>query len=268
MPAACVVPAHGVQALIGAIAAAFVDPGTAVGDPAADVRPLRAGVRGRGRDGHPRARPTACDFDLDAIAAAARATAARLVWLCDPNNPTGLLVGRDEWSRLPRRGCRTACVAVVDEAYMRLLRSRRARPTASGDVLDGRPVIVHPLVLEDLRPGRAAAGIRRRRPRRRAAPERRAGAVQREPGGARRRPRRRRARPGSCPGAGRRWPRRAQVLRGRARTGAGIEVIPSQANFVLIRLGVDDGPVCERLLRKGLLIRGGASRSACPATLA
>jgi histidinol-phosphate aminotransferase len=38
---------------------------------------------------------------------------------------------------------------------------------------------------------------------------------------------------------------------------AGIETVASQANFVLIRLGVDDGPVYERLLGKGILVRGG-----------
>jgi histidinol-phosphate aminotransferase len=40
---------------------------------------------------------------------------------------------------------------------------------------------------------------------------------------------------------------------------AGLEVIPSQANFLLVRVDVDDGPVCERLLRRGLLVRSGAS---------
>ncbi len=32
---------------------------------------------------------------------------------------------------------------------------------------------------------------------------------------------------------------------------------PSQANFVLVELGVDDGPVCEALLARGMLVRGG-----------
>jgi histidinol-phosphate aminotransferase len=40
---------------------------------------------------------------------------------------------------------------------------------------------------------------------------------------------------------------------------AGLEVVPSQANFLLVRIGVADGPVCERLLRRGLLVRGGES---------
>ena len=50
VPAACVVPAHGAQALIGAVAAVFVDPGTAVVIPQHDVRPVRPALRGgRGR---------------------------------------------------------------------------------------------------------------------------------------------------------------------------------------------------------------------------
>jgi histidinol-phosphate aminotransferase len=40
---------------------------------------------------------------------------------------------------------------------------------------------------------------------------------------------------------------------------AGLEVVPSQANFLLVRIGVDDGPVCDRLLRRGLLVRSGGS---------
>ena len=40
-------------------------------------------------------------------------------------------------------------------------------------------------------------------------------------------------------------------------TERGLSTHPSQANFLLVHLGMDDGPVCERLLREGVLIRGG-----------
>jgi histidinol-phosphate aminotransferase len=46
------------------------------------------------------------------------------------------------------------------------------------------------------------------------------------------------------------------VLRGELEE-AGIRTHPSHANFVLVELGVDDGPVCQALLRRGVLIRGG-----------
>ena len=39
---------------------------------------------------------------------------------------------------------------------------------------------------------------------------------------------------------------------------AGIRTHPSHANFVLVELGVDDPPVCEAMLRRGILIRGGS----------
>ena len=40
---------------------------------------------------------------------------------------------------------------------------------------------------------------------------------------------------------------------------AGVETVPSQANFVLVQLGVDDGPVYEGLLGQGVLVRAGAT---------
>jgi histidinol-phosphate aminotransferase len=40
-------------------------------------------------------------------------------------------------------------------------------------------------------------------------------------------------------------------------TERGLSTHPSQANFLLVNLGMDDGPVCERLLHEGVLIRGG-----------
>jgi histidinol-phosphate aminotransferase len=192
-------------------------------------------------------------FDLAAIAAAARAQSARLVWVCDPNNPTGLLLGRDQWREfldaLP-----DGCIAVVDEAYADFsdpdVRARREQ-----DVLDGRPVIVirsfsKVFGLAGLRLGYAVAdpavaGLLD---------------VVQEPFNVNR----------VALAAGRaalQTPefvplRRAQVAEARAAFAdalapAGVEVIASQANFVLVRLGVDDRPVCERLLRKGLLVRSG-----------
>jgi histidinol-phosphate aminotransferase len=48
------------------------------------------------------------------------------------------------------------------------------------------------------------------------------------------------------------------VLEGELRQ-AGIRVLPSQANFSLVELGRDDVPVCDALLRRGVLIRPGAN---------
>jgi histidinol-phosphate aminotransferase len=177
------------------------------------------------------------------------------VWLCDPNNPTGLLVGRDEWesflAALP-----AGCVAVVDEAYIDFsdpdVRVRREH-----DVLAGRPVIVirscsKVFGLAGLRLGYAVADpavtallnvVQEPFNVNRVALAAGSAAV-RSPGFV---PRRRRE------------VAEARAIFAQALAPAGVEVVDSQANFVLVHLGVDDGPVCERLMRKGLLIRGGAS---------
>jgi histidinol-phosphate aminotransferase len=254
VPAACVVPAHGAQSLIGAVAAVFVDPGTAVVIPQPTYG-LYAQICAAGGAAITRVPADGLRFDLGAIAAAARARSARMVWLCDPNNPTGLLIGRAEWSeflaQLPDR-----CVAVVDEAYGDFsdpeVRARRER-----DVVEGRPVIVirsfsKVFGLAGLRLGYAVCDP---------AVANLLNVVQ-EPFNVNRvalaAGRAAVATPEFVPR------RRAEVAAARqvfadALAPGGIEVIPSQANFVLIRLGVPDGPVCDRLLRKGLLVRGGES---------
>ena len=56
--------------------------------------------------------------------------------------------------------------------------------------------------------------------------------------------------------------RRAEVVAAREvlvgeLEAAGLETYPSQSNFVLVDLGVDDVAVCEALMRRGILVRGG-----------
>src|SRR5215216_7535781 len=78
--------------------------------------------------------------DLERMAAAADRTGAKLVVVCDPNNPTGSLVERAEWDAfldaLPDR-----CAVVVDEAYVEYVDPARALGRER-DVADGRPVIL------------------------------------------------------------------------------------------------------------------------------
>jgi histidinol-phosphate aminotransferase len=50
----------------------------------------------------------------------------------------------------------------------------------------------------------------------------------------------------------------ARELLARRLTEAGAEPCPSQANFVLARVGVDDAELTERLRQRGLLIRAGS----------
>jgi len=254
VPPACVVPAHGAQALISAVTQVFVDPGTPVVVPQPTYG-LYAQLAAAGGGVVHRVPTDGLALDLEAIAAAADTHAARLVWLCDPNNPTGLLIDRAEWAafleRLP-----DGCAAIVDEAYIDFsdpdVRVRRER-----DVLDGRPVVCirsfsKVFGLAGLRLGYAvcdpgvAALLN----------------VVQEPFNVNRVALAAGRAAVETPGLADR--RRADVAEARhvlAREleAAGLEVVPSQANFLLVRIGVDDGPVCEHLLRQGLLVRSGAS---------
>ena len=248
-----VVPGHGIQALTLALVSAFVDPGDRVVVPrptyglyaqacavaGADVRRIDCGG--------------SLALDLEAIAALAREVGAKLVWICDPNNPTGLRLRADEWDAfldaLP-----SGCLAVADEAYGDYV-DPRERIDRLADIRAGRPVVVlrtfskifglaglrlgYLLVHDSLSPNlnavqepfnvnRAAlaagvASLRR---------------VELLPG------------------------RRAQVAAARASLVApladsGVRALPSDANFVLLQLGVDDLAVSDALARDGILVRAG-----------
>lgn len=77
--------------------------------------------------------------DLDAMAAAVN-TATRLVYVCNPNNPTGTRLDRQQLSTFIERVGVQAPV-IVDEAYMDLDPAWR-RHSAAADVRAGRRVIV------------------------------------------------------------------------------------------------------------------------------
>ena len=106
---------NGADALIGFLATAFLDPG----DEAVMAAPsfvsyvqdtLRAG-------GRPVEVPVRADGGLDLAAMAAQVTArTRLVFVCNPNNPTGGVLGRDEVVAFLDAVPETVLV-VLDEAY-------------------------------------------------------------------------------------------------------------------------------------------------------
>jgi histidinol-phosphate aminotransferase len=252
VPSACVIPGHGVQALIGSVAAAFVDQTTTVAVPALTY-PLYRQVSSAAGATMVVVPAAGLSIDLDALAQAARTHRARVVWVCDPNNPTGQLLAADHWAsfldQLP-----DDCVVVADEAYIDFadphLRSPRQR-----DVLDGRALIVlrsfsKVFGLAGLRLGYAIADPQVARlldivqepfnVNRVALAAGRAAITQ----------------PGFVD------ERRAEVAAARAvlveELGrGGLETFPSQANFVLCRLGADDRSVCAALMRRGVLVRGG-----------
>ncbi len=247
-----IVPGHGIQALIATVAHAFLDPGDTVVVPSptyglyAQVSQAAGATVERvpGRDHR---------HDVEALADAARRARARLVWLCDPNNPTGSLLTAAEWrmllESLPER-----CAVVVDEAYVEYARPE-LHLRREQDVEERRPVILlrtfskifglaglrlgYAVVDEALAPfldvvqepfnvNRAAlaAGC---------ASLRHADLVEE------RRLENEHARETL-----------AELLRGQ-----GLEPVPSEANFLLVDVQADDLAVAKALLRRGLLVRPG-----------
>jgi histidinol-phosphate aminotransferase len=249
-----IVPAHGIQALVGVLASAFVTPGARAVVPVPTYGLYAQVWSGAGAIVERVPVRHNLGLDLDALAGAAQRTGARLALVVDPNNPTGAHVAADEW-RTFLGALPDGCVAVVDEAYGDYV-DPAVRIPREQDVLEGRPVVVLRTFsklfgLAGLRLGYAIA-----------APElaRYLDVVQ-EPFNVNR----------AALAAGRASlsvprlveTRRAETVEGREAlvrllAAAGAEPIASQANFVLVRTGVDDVALTEWLLRRGLLVRAGS----------
>jgi histidinol-phosphate aminotransferase len=254
LPPERIVPGHGIQSLVTTLAAAAVVPGDHVVLP----RPtygLYAQVLAAAGASLERV-PVRADLalDLERMAETARRTGAKLVVVCDPNNPTGLLLARGEWDAfldaLP-----DGCVTVADEAYVEYvepdLRLGRER-----DVAGSRPVVVlrtfskifglaglrlgYAIVHEDLEPYLD---------------------VVQEPFNVNR----------VALAAGQASLAHADQLEGRRReavearellarrlTELGARVTPSHANFVLAEVAGDDAALADRLAARGFLVRPGS----------
>jgi histidinol-phosphate aminotransferase len=252
VPPECVTPAHGAQALISSVAQVFIGPGTPVVVPLLTYG-LYASVSTAAGGIVTRVPPAALAIDLDGVVRAASETGARVVWICDPNNPTGTLVDPVAWAafldRLP-----PDCIVVADEPYMDFA-DPAVRADRPRDVVEGRAVIVIRSFskiygLAGLRLGYAIS-----------APEvaRLLDLVQ-EPFNVNR--------AALAAGiAGVADPsfvehRRAEVAAARDLLTAeleagGLRVHPSHSNFVLVELGADDKAVTAALMSRGILIRGG-----------
>jgi histidinol-phosphate aminotransferase len=193
-------------------------------------------------------------LDLERVAEAARRTRARLAWICDPNNPTGSALGEAEW-RAFLDALPPGCVVAADEAYADYVDpSRRIR--RADDVAAGRPVVVlrtfskifglaglrlgYALAAPDLvpylqavqepfnlnRPALVAGAASLGRPQE--MDERR-----------------------TATSAAREY--LAEALR-----AAGLDPLPSEANFLLVEHGADDDALADGLLRRGVLVRPGS----------
>jgi histidinol-phosphate aminotransferase len=247
-----IVPGHGIQALIATVAHAFLDPGTAVVVPSPTYG-LYAQVSTAAGATVERVPAREHRHDVAALAEASQRTRARVLWLCDPNNPTGSVVTPDEWKLLLDR-IPDGCVVVVDEAYAEYVRPEK-RLRREEDVEAGRPVIVlrtfskifglaglrlgYAIVDEELAPFLD---------------------VVQEPFNVNR----------AALAAGCASLRRTDLVEDRRREnetaretlaerlrGLGLEPVPSEANFLLVDTGADDLAVAQALLRAGLLVRPG-----------
>ena len=247
-----VIIGHGIQALTLTVITALIDPGDAVVIP----RPTYglyaqacavAGARVIRVDND-----AGLALDLPALAAAATAHRAKLVWVCDPNNPTGLRLGAAEWARfldaLPE-----GCLAVADEAYRDYIEPAE-RIDRLIDIRAGRPVVV----LRTFSKIFGLAGLRLGYLLVAAALAPHVNAVQ-EPFNVNRAALA--AGLASLNRTGDLAGRRDQVRRARERlvAAAGIPALPSDANFVLLALEDDDVRVAETLAeREGVLVRPGS----------
>jgi histidinol-phosphate aminotransferase len=248
-----IVPAHGTQALIGTLASLLLDPGDAVVVPQPSYGLYAQACVARGALVH-RVPLRDLRLDLEALAATAHETGARVVWVCDPNNPTGALVRVDEW-RVFLDALPEDCVVVADEAYADYV-DPSARIGRERDVEAGRPLVVLRTLsklfgLAGLRLGYAIAdpGLAHYLD------------VMQEPFNVNR----------AALAAGTTCLSRPDLIDERRRTVAaarellcerlvevGVEPVPSQTNFVLVRVGGDDAALARALAEEeGLLVRTG-----------
>jgi histidinol-phosphate aminotransferase len=248
-----VLPAHGSLGLLGLVASLLLRPGDHVVVPELTYGLYSQISATRGATAH-RVPMRELAIDLEAVATTAKRLDGRIVWICDPNNPTGAALSADEWqaflAALPER-----CVAVVDEAYADFIPPER-RIRRELDVVEGRRVIVlrsfsklyglaglrlgYGLVDASLVPyfdlleepfnvnsAALAAGC---------ACLRATAAVD----------------------ARRRDVAAARSALSEGLRAAGLEPLPSVTNFVLARVDVDDVALGDRLAARGLLIRPGS----------
>ena len=245
-------PGHGTQALIGVLATALLRPGDHVVVPSLTYYLYGRVCSARGVTVHP-VPLRELRIDLDALLETARETRARVIWICDPNNPTGDVLEREEWAAF-HEALPDECVAVVDEAYVDYLPLARRVPRLR-DIEAGRPLVV----LRSFSKFFGLAGLRLGYA---VADEALVSYLARveEPYNVN----------SAALAAGRAClradeaaeERRLEVAAGRGALfrglqDAGLEPLTSEANFVMAQVDVDDAALAEGLAARGILIRPG-----------
>jgi histidinol-phosphate aminotransferase len=248
-----VVLGHGIQALLLTLVAVFVQPGDRVVVPHPTYGLYAQASRAAGAHVERVACPELA-LDLEQIAAAARATRARLVFVCDPNNPTGMRVDTADWrgflDALPE-----GCVVIADEAYVEYIEPGE-RIDRLADIAAGRPVVVLRTFskifgLAGLRLGYAILDAQ-------LTPYLNTVQVPFNINHA--------ALVAGCASLAqaplidqrRELTRECRALLSDRLAAGGLQPLSSAANFVLARLGADDRAVAQGLARRGLLVRAGS----------
>jgi histidinol-phosphate aminotransferase len=250
-----VIPGHGIQALTLALAGAFIEPGDRVIVPRPTYGLYAQVCATAGADVRRVPTDSALGLDLDALARAATDARAKLVWICDPNNPTGRRLEPADWAAF-LAALPDECVVVADEAYVDYI-APEGRIDRLADIRAGRPVIVMRTFSKIF----GLAGLRLGYLLLDSALAPHVNAVQ-EPfnvnvaalaaGIA------------SLRRTDRLPVRREQVTRARRALcepfrSTAVRAIPSDANFVLLALaGDDDARIAEALAREGILVRAGS----------
>ncbi|MGH2896061.1 MAG: pyridoxal phosphate-dependent aminotransferase [Solirubrobacteraceae bacterium] len=248
-----IVPGHGIQALLLMLLDVFLEPGDRVVIPHPTYGLYAQACRAAGAEVELVQCPELA-LDLERIANAARRTHARLVFICDPNNPTGLTLARSDWEAfldaLP-----DGSVVIADEAYGEYIPTGD-RVDRLADIAAGRPVVVLRTFskifgLAGLRLGYAILDTE-------LTPYANAVQVPFNVNHA--------ALVAGCAslaqaplvGERRELTRECRALLSSRLRAGGLRPLASDANFVLTELGADDRVVAEGLASRGLLIRPGS----------
>src|SRR5258708_39307713 len=132
-----ILAAEGIEALVLATITTFVNRGDVVVMPAPTYGLYRQASMAAGAQVV--AVPTR-GYRLDLTQMAAASRGAKLVFVCDPNNPTGDALKQAEWTEFIE-ALPDGCVAVVDEAYGDYIAAAE-RPRRIADVSAGRPIVM------------------------------------------------------------------------------------------------------------------------------
>lgn len=150
---------NGTAELIWAIAHTFLQSGRKAAIVGPTFGEYRAASRAAGATVVEYLARAADQFHLDLAKVSAWIQAERpvVLWLCNPNNPTGMWLDRQALLRLAEACASIGSLLVIDEAYWRFLVPQEA---FSAVQLLGQPGGAHLLVLRSLTKDYALAGVR------------------------------------------------------------------------------------------------------------